>query len=103
MNAASRTITTFTPPGVSPEIAAERRYTYVKGLAHLQALEPRFTEWQQQTPGLLIPQYRNGQTPIHAWSLRPEKPRIDRNGKVIKYEQPQGHHEMIELPQEHTR
>ena len=83
-------MTTFIPPGVSPEIAAERGYTHVKGLAQLHALEPRFTEWQQQTPGLLTPQYRLGQTPVHAWSLRPEKPRIDRNGKVIKYEQPQG-------------
>ncbi len=78
------------PPGVSTTIAHERGYVYVKGWTQLNALENRFLEYQKQTPGLLIPQYRLGLTPVHAWSLRPEQPRIDSNGKTVKYEHPAG-------------
>ncbi|CAA9344163.1 MAG: hypothetical protein AVDCRST_MAG93-6800, partial [uncultured Chloroflexia bacterium] len=81
---------TSQPKGVSAEIAHERGYTYVKSLAQLNALEPRFTDPQQRTPALLIPQYRLGADGVHAWSERPEHPRIAQGGKTIKYEHPAG-------------
>ncbi len=78
------------PNGVSAEIAYERGYTYVKSLAQLNVLEPRFTDPQKRTPALLIPQYQLGADAVHAWSERPEHPRLDQTGKTIKYEHPAG-------------
>jgi hypothetical protein len=77
-------------PGISPDIAHERGYQHVTSLAQLKAHEARFLDRQQQTPGLLIPQYRLGLTPIHAWSLRPDKPRLSDDGGSNKYEHPAG-------------
>ncbi len=77
-------------PAISPDVAHERGYLHVTSLAQLKAHEARFLDRQQQTPGLLIPQYRLGLTPVHAWSLRPDKPRLDNSGSKVKYEHPAG-------------
>lgn len=79
------------PPGVSHDVAHERGYVQIMSFAQLDAYQHQLTQKQQrQTPGLLVPIYRLGESVVYTYVLRPDKPRIDASGSTIKYEWPAG-------------
>lgn len=75
---------------IAPHIIEERGYSTIASSSELTAYEPRFSESQRRSAGLLIPVYRLGEPQPYAHMLRPDKPRNNRQGKVIKYEWPRG-------------
>jgi len=77
----------ITDSAIAPEIAQERGYRSVETKAELKRLG--FSDRQCCVPGLLIPIW--GVTgEIVCYQLRPDQPRIGKNGKPAKYETPKG-------------
>jgi hypothetical protein len=77
--------------GISPEIIRENGYRSIPvegGYAELQRLG--FSKVQaKNTPGLLLPLHTtDGKTPLYVY--RPDTPRVDAKGRVLKYEIPKG-------------
>jgi len=71
--------------GIAPQVILDRGYRTVKTKAELKRLG--FSKMQQLAPALVIPIYSpNGEFSTH--QIRPDSPREDRDGKVIKYETP---------------
>ncbi len=62
-------MTAFVPPGITAEVAAERGYRRIENTRQLTAYSHTLTEKQQQTPGLLVPIYRLGETTVYTWVL----------------------------------
>lgn len=79
----------YAPPGVSPEIAAERNYRRITSTTQLGAYDHQLTERQAQIPGLLFPVYRLGESTPYTYVLRPDKSRMGYDGKNVKYEWPE--------------
>ncbi len=68
---------------ITPEVAIARRYRSVIRTGTLKKLG--FTRAQRRVPGLLIPIWDvNGTRALY--QLRPDHPRLDDDGKLIKYE-----------------
>jgi hypothetical protein len=82
--------------GIAPEVIAERGYRSIvppKGYS-----EPHgFTRPQANLPGILMPLWttdgRNGLV-----QYRPDTPRLDKDGKPVKYETPKGAGVQIDCP-----
>ena len=73
--------------GISLEVVKERRYRTVEMKAELRRLG--FSDAQCNVPGLLTPIYSpTGE--IATYQYRPDQPRIDKDGKPVKYETPRG-------------
>ncbi len=73
--------------GITPEVLEERGYRSIEKKAELE--ERGFSKPQRRVPALLIPIY--GPTgEITAYQLRPDEPRADKKGRMIKYETPSG-------------
>ena len=72
--------------GIRPDLIATRGYRTVTVKAELKRLG--FSDRQCLTPGLLLPIYLNGD--IASYQFRPDQPQLNRDGKVTKYETPQG-------------
>jgi len=71
--------------GIAPQIILDRGYRTVKTKTELKRLG--FSTRQQLAPALVIPMYGpTGELATH--QIRPDSPREDRDGKVIKYETP---------------
>jgi len=71
----------FDESGIAPAIAAERSYATVRSRADL----PEFKKYQRRAPALRVPIHSpDGETTRS--QLRPDRPRRDKAGKVIKYE-----------------
>ncbi len=70
---------------IDPEIARTRGYRTVRTKAELKRL--RFSPAQQRPPAMVIPIHgvKGG---IVGHQIRPDEPRNDRNGKIVKYETP---------------
>ncbi len=76
-----------TESGIRPDVIAARGYETITVKARLT--EIGFSNRQCRVPALLIPVYGiSGE--ITTYQIRPDTPRIDRTGKVIKYETPLG-------------
>lgn len=76
-----------TDSGIRPDVIAARGYETITVKARLT--EIGFSNRQCRVPALLIPVYGlSGE--ITTYQIRPDTPRIDRTGKVIKYETPLG-------------
>src|SRR6266850_1303505 len=74
--------------GIAPEVIADRGYRSIRSPGGYSELKPHgFTRAQANLPGLLLPLWttdrKNG-----LMVYRPDVPRQDRNGKLIKYELP---------------
>lgn len=69
--------------GISPEIIAGRGYRTVTTAKELKPLG--FTKTQWNVPGLLLPVHTPDGKNGELYSYRPDKPNLDRNGKVRKY------------------
>ncbi len=73
--------------GISAEMVAERGYYTAKTKTELARLG--FSERQRRTPALVIPMYSPaGKLITH--QIRPDAPRANGEGKLIKYETPAG-------------
>jgi hypothetical protein len=81
--------------GIATEVATARRYRSITDPADAIALG--FKEYQAHVPGLLIPIWNlSGQIALH--QLRPDSPRVTKDGKPIKYETPAGARLVIDVP-----
>ncbi|MEX2599302.1 MAG: phage/plasmid primase, P4 family [Dehalococcoidia bacterium] len=81
--------------GIAPEVAAARGYRTVTQKAHLR--EWGFAPYQCRVPALLIPLW-NVHGEQAGFELRPDDPRIRKNGEPVKYERPKGSRNMIDVP-----
>ena len=80
--------------GVSPKVVKERRYRTVESKAELRRLG--FSDAQCIAPGLLFPIYSpTGE--VANYQLRPDEPRIGKNGKPVKYETPRGSRMVLDV------
>src|SRR5215212_12108725 len=72
---------------IAQNVAEARGYRTIEKKVELKTLG--FSDSQRNTPGLLIPVYSpTGE--IATYQFRPDQPRIDKDGKPVKYETPLG-------------
>ncbi len=80
---------------ILPEVARERGYRTVGTKAELRRLG--FSDAQCRVPALLIPIYGvNGEVALY--QIRSDAPRVNRDGKAIKYETPKGARMVLDVP-----
>jgi hypothetical protein len=80
--------------GIAPDVAGARGYRTIEKKVELKTLG--FADRQCNPPGLLIPIYSpTGE--IVNYQLRPDEPRIDKNGKSVKYETPSGSRMVLDV------
>src|SRR3989442_15300694 len=73
----------FVDSAISPAVAQSRGYRSVEKKAALKDLG--FSNTQCRVPALLLPVWSvHGQ--IVNYQIRPDTPRIDKDGRVVKYE-----------------
>ena len=81
--------------GISVDVIRERGYRSLLGKRDLKQFG--FSPAQQRTPGILIPLWGvDGEQVGHQY--RPDNPRLDRRGRPIKYESPQGSANRLDCP-----
>ena len=80
---------------ISPEVARERGYVSVDTKKRLESAG--FRNYQRQVPGLLIPVHDTTGA-VATWQYRPDKPRVTKAGKTIKYETPAGKRLVLDIP-----
>lgn len=81
--------------GISSEVVSERGYRSLLGKSELKRLG--FTPAQQRTPGILIPLWGvDGKEA--GYQYRPDNPRSDSRGRLIKYESPRGSANRLDCP-----
>ena len=78
---------------ISPEVAIARGY---RSIGRAEARELGF-KGAQARPGLLIPLWRVDGRP-GGYQLRPDEPRLSKDGKPIKYETPRGQANILDVP-----
>ena len=71
---------------IAPEVAAARGYKSADTKAALARLG--FSKAQQHVPALLVPVWSAVTGQIAFYQARPDTPRVNGNGKVVKYETP---------------
>jgi hypothetical protein len=81
--------------GITPEHARARRYVTVDTKARLQELG--ITPSGRNVPGLLVPSLRVDGS-VWGWQYRPDSPRLNRNGKPVKYETPTKQPNGLDVP-----
>jgi hypothetical protein len=80
--------------GIARDVAEARGYRTIEKKVELKTLG--FADRQCNPPGLLIPIYSpTGE--IVNYQLRPDEPRIDKNGKSVKYETPSGSRMVLDV------
>ena len=79
---------------ISEEVALGRGYASVTEKRELNGL---FGPVQQRVPGLLIPLH-DVYGERRSYQLRPDDPRIGKDGKAVKYETPRGLKMMLDCP-----
>lgn len=78
---------------INADVATARGY---RSIGRAEARELGFTGAQAR-PGLLIPLWRVDGEP-GGYQLRPNEPRLDREGRAIKYETPKGQANILDVP-----
>jgi len=81
--------------GIAPAIAAARGYHSVSRKAELRRLG--FADTQCRVPALLIP-IRGVTGEVVSYQIRPDEPRVNREGKAVKYETPRGSRMALDVP-----
>lgn len=79
---------------ISDDVIAERGY---ETITNPKALPPQFIHGQRERAGLLIP-IRDVTGDIGTWQEKPDDPRIDANGRPIKYETAKAGRSCIDVP-----
>ena len=81
--------------GINETVAQARGYRSVTVRSELERMG--FTKPQRNVPALLVPVWNvNGQ--IANYQIRPDQPRIDKRGKLVKYETPGKSTMVIDVP-----
>jgi hypothetical protein len=80
--------------GIEPEVAEARGYRTVTKKVELEQLG--FGRTQRKVPGLLIPVY-SPRGEISTYQVRPDEPRINQEGKPVKYDTPGGSHTALDV------
>lgn len=73
--------------GISIDVTKERGYRSV--LDRKEILQLGYSRAQARVPGILIPLHGTDGKPA-GWQYRPDNPRIGRQDRPIKYENPKG-------------
>ena len=73
--------------GIAAEVVADRGYRTATSKAQLRRLG--FSDHQCNVPALIMP-FHDIDGEIRTYHLRPDRPRIGKNGRPTKYEMPQG-------------
>ncbi len=81
--------------GIAPEVLEARGYRTVEIKAELERFG--FSRAQRSVPALLIPQHGPGGE-INGHQIRPDDPRTDKNGRLVKYESPVGTRPVLDVP-----
>ena len=81
--------------GLSDEVIAERGYWSATKFVEVRRLG--FSERQRNVPALVIPLW-NVDGEMAGYQLRPDKPRVGRDGRVVKYETPQKSRAILDVP-----
>ena len=81
--------------GISPEVIDARGYRSIRDKSVLESLG--YQPWQARVPTLLVP-LRSHEGKVIAVQIRPDRPRQDKNGKVVKYDTPMGAAHRIDFP-----
>ena len=80
--------------GIAPDVAEARGYRTIEKKVELKTLG--FSDSQCNVPGLLIPVHSpTGE--IATYQFRPDQPRIDKDGKPVKYETPSGSRMVLDV------
>lgn len=80
---------------IDPDVAAERGYSSATTRAALKRLG--FSDFQCNAPALVVPVFSVvGDLTTH--QIRPDKPRFDSRGKVVKYETPRHTRMALDIP-----
>ena len=80
--------------GISEEVIAARGYRTVNKKVELEELG--FVRSQRNVPGLRVPAYSpTGE--IATYQYRPDHPRVDKDGRVVKYETPSGSRMVLDV------
>lgn len=92
-----RHLAQLTSSAISPHIRGQRGYVSIRPGAIEQWRElaghihsDKLLKTVLHDGALAFPLYRLGQTNAYTWILRPDRPRHNADGKVIKYEYPRG-------------
>ena len=80
---------------ISPEVVLARGYRTIRDKSILVSLG--FQVWQSRVPALLIP-LRNREGRVISVQIRPDRPRQDKTGKVVKYDTPMGAGHRVDFP-----
>lgn len=80
---------------ISPDVAADRGYRSIETKADLE--RKGFSRAQRNVPGLLVPIY-NAFGECATYQYRPDEPRVNKDGKIIKYETPTGSRMVLDVP-----
>lgn len=81
--------------GISPEVTQARGYRSIEQKAELRRLG--FGDQQCRVPALLIP-VRGVSGEIVNYQIRPDLPRVGKNGKAVKYETPRETKMCLDVP-----
>ena len=93
---ASQHETLLIESAISNKVAAARKYLTVDTKAAL--MRAGFRDYQVRVPALACPVYSladEGKSTF--WQIRPDDPRLDADGKAIKYDQPVGTRMVVDL------
>ena len=82
---------------IDPDVARERGYRSVRTKAELAGLG--FGRSQCRVPALLIPIW-DAWGEIATYQVRPDMPRVGRDGRIVKYETPAGTRMVVDVPSE---
>lgn len=82
-----------TESAIAPDIIAEGGYFTAERADQLPAA---FADYQRR-PGLVLP-IRDATGVVAAWQLKPDRPRLGKNGKPIKYDTATGGRQCIDVP-----
>src|SRR5687768_3450685 len=80
---------------ISPDVATERGYWTATTKAELEVLG--FSRAQRNVPALVFP-IRNARGEVVNYQIRPDTPRINEQGKALKYESPAGMPPTLDVP-----
>lgn len=80
---------------ITPQVANARGYRSVTKKAELGRFG--FSDYQRRTPTLLLPVW-NVYGEIATYQIRPDDPRIGRDGEAVKYESPGGARMVLDVP-----
>jgi hypothetical protein len=78
---------------IAPDVIAERGYFTATTPAELPTA---FADWQRRT-GLVVP-IRNTTGQVVTWQLKADSPRLDKNGKPVKYDTATGGRQCLDVP-----